>query len=526
VATAGAAARWDRGATAPEHDWGKPAILLSRWTVGWILRRRTTQENGPRRRSLRSAVPDYRSVAARSALGTNDTVVFADSDPATGLLSVHASGGRPKVLTTPDATSGEGDHWFPFMLPNGRGVLFTIAGERLDSAQIAVLDLRTGQSKMLISGGSDAKYVSTGHLVYVAAGTLRSVRFDASALQVLSDPIPVVDHVMAVRGGAGNFAVSNNGTLIYVASGTGTQIWPSRSLVWVDRQGQEEPIPAPPRAYASPRLSPDGTRIAMQIRDGEPAVWIWDLRRKTLQRVSTGAFVERNPLWTPDGRLLVSSNRGGVPNVYRVAADGSGIAERLTSSKWGQYMSSISRDGARLFLTQLSPYADVTVVADAARTVDVVIKKGRTPEVSPSGHWLAYQAVYPPGDVRQTEEIYVRPFPNVEGDRVQVSIDGGTRPAWDRSGREMFYLDRLNRLTAVSIRATNSTLTVGPPKTLLESAYFADAGPAPGRPYDLSSDGRFLMIKENTTPDGRATPASITVVQSWFEELKRVVPAK
>ncbi len=177
-------------------------------------------------------------------------------------------------------------------------------------------------------------------------------------------------------------------------------------------------------------------------------------------------------------------------------------------------------------MTQLSPYADVTVFADAARTVDVVIKKGKSPEVSPSGHWLAYQAVYPPGEVRQTEEIYVRPFPNVEGDRVQVSIDGGTRPAWDPSGREMFYLDRLNRLTAVSIRATNSTLTVGPPKTLLESAYFADAGPAPGRPYDLSSDGRFLMIKENTTPDGRATPASITVVQSWFEELKRLVPAK
>ena len=415
--------------------------------------------------------------------GPNDTVVFADGDPATGLLSVPASGGEPTVLTTPDAAKGEGDHWFPFMLPNGRAVLFTIANERPDSAQIAVLDLRTGQRKTLINGGSDAKYVSSGHLVYVAAGTLRAVRFNPTTLDVLSDPVPVVDHVMAASGGAGNYAVSQNGTLIYVASGTGAQIWPSRSLVWVDRQGKEEPIPAPPRAYASPRLSPDGTRLAMEIRDGEPAVYIWDLRRKHLQRVSTGPFVERNPLWAPDGRLLVSSNRGGVPNVYRVAADGSGTAERLTSSRWGQYISSISRDGARLFLTQLSPYADVTVFADAARTVDVVIKKGKSPEVSPSGHWLAYQAVYPPGEVRQTEEVYVRPFPNVEGDRVQVSIDGGTRPAWDPSGREMFYLDRLNRLTAVSIRATNSTLTVGPPKRLLEFAYFADAGPAPGRPY-------------------------------------------
>ncbi len=287
--------------------------------------------------------------------GPNDTVVFADSDPATGLLSVPASGGQPKVLTTPDAAKGEGDHWFPFMLPNGRGVLFTIASDKPDAARIAVLDLRTGHWKTLIAGGSDAKYVNSGHLLYVAAGTLRAVRFDLATLDVLSDPLPVVDHVMARPGGAGNFAVSTNGTLIYVANDTGTQIWPSRSLVWVDRQGKEEPITTRPRAYASPRLSPDGTRIAMEIRDGEPAVFIWDLRRKTLQRVSAGAFVERNPLWTPDGRLLVSSNRGGVPNVYRVSADGSGTAERLTSSRWGQYTSSISQTGSHVFLTQLSP---------------------------------------------------------------------------------------------------------------------------------------------------------------------------
>jgi eukaryotic-like serine/threonine-protein kinase len=458
--------------------------------------------------------------------GPNDSVVFADSDPATGLLSVPASGGQPNVLTTPDAAKGEGDHWFPFMLPNGRGVLFTIASDKPDAARIAVLDLRTGQRKTLIDGGSDAKYVSSGHLVYVAAGTLRAVRFDLATLDVLSDPVPVVDHVMARPGGAGNFAVSTNGTLIYVASVAGAQIWPSRSLVWVDRQGKEELIPAPPRAYASPRLSPDGTRIAMEIRDGEPTVWIYDLRRKSLQRVSTEGFVERNPLWAPDGRLLVSSNRGGVPNVYRVAADGSGIAERLTSSKLGQYTSSISRDGSRLFLTQLSPYADITVFADAARPLDVVIKQGKTPEVSPSGQWLAYQAVYPPGAPRQVEEIYVRPFPDVEGARVQASIDGGTRPAWNPNGREMFYLDRRNRLTAVRVQARDSKLTVGAPKTLLASAYFADAGPAPGRPYDLSPDGRFLMINETATNDGRATPASITVVQNWLEELKRRVPAK
>src|SRR4030095_908130 len=128
--------------------------------------------------------------------GPNDTVVFGDSDPATGVLSVPASGGQPKVLTTPDAAQGERDHWFPFMLPNGRGVLFTIASDKPDAARIAVLDLRTGHRKTLIEGGSDARYVSSGHLVYVAAGTLRAVRFDPATLAALSVPVPVVYNVM------------------------------------------------------------------------------------------------------------------------------------------------------------------------------------------------------------------------------------------------------------------------------------------------------------------------------------------
>jgi hypothetical protein len=263
----------------------------------------------------------------------------------------------------------------------------------------------------------------------------------------------------------------------------------------------------------------------MEIRDGEPAVWIWDIRRKTLQRLNTDAFVERNPLWTPDGRLIFTSNRGGVPNVYRQPVNGSGTADPLTSGAWGQYPFSISRDASRVFLTQLSPYSDIAMAVDGQRRTALLINEGRSPEISPSGRWLAYQSVYPPGKPRQSEsgEIYVRPFPNVSGERVQVSIDGGSQPAWGPSGREMFYFDRRNRLTTVTVQAAGSTFAVGAPRTVLDSEYFADAGPAPGRPYDLARDGRFLMIKENAR-DLRS--ASIIVVQNWFEELKRLVPAK
>jgi hypothetical protein len=410
------------------------------------------------------------------------------------------------------------------MLPDGQRVLFTVATDRPDVSQVAVLDLETGQRKTLIQGGSDARYVGSGHLVYVAGGTLRAVRLDPVTLEVLGDPVPVVDQVMTPPGGPGNFAVSKSGTLIHVLGGAEAQIWPSRSLVWVDRQGREEPIPAPPRAYASPRLSPDGTRIAVEVRAGEPAIWIWDLRRKTFQRLNADAFAEQNPVWTPDGRLVFASNRGGVPNVYRQASDGSAPAQALTSSTWGQYPFAVSRDASRVFLTQLSPLADIAVLVDGERRTELLIKRGNSPDISPSGQWLAYQS---PFSVSSTEpgqsEIFVRPFPSVDRERVRVSPDGGSRPAWAPSGREMFYLDRRNRLTAVTVQTTGSTFTAGTPRTVLESEYFPDAGPAPGRPYDVSTNGRFLMIKENPMNDVRTPAASIIVVQNWFEELKRLV---
>ena len=151
--------------------------------------------------------------------GPNDTIIFADNDRSTGLLSVAAGGGEPKVLTKPDPSHGELDHAMPFILPGGRAVLFTIlaVGQQSDNAQIAVLDLKSGQKKTLIRGGSDARYVDTGHLVYAAAGTVRAVRFDLERLEVTSDPVPMVEKVaMSGTTWTANFVLSNTGTLVYV----------------------------------------------------------------------------------------------------------------------------------------------------------------------------------------------------------------------------------------------------------------------------------------------------------------------
>ncbi len=210
---------------------------------------------------------------ARGKRGPDDTIIFATGDTATGLLSVPASGGEPKVLTRPDAAKGEADHLFPFVLPGGRGVLFAIStkGQRADDTQIAVLDLKTGQKKILIHGGGQAEYVNTGHIVYAAGGTLRAVRFDPARLEVLGDPVPLLEQVAMTGSGAANFAFSNSGALLYVPGGPAGNAGAQRSLVWVNRQGRENPSKRP-RVHTTRR----GYRpMALASR------WIFSIRRMT-----------------------------------------------------------------------------------------------------------------------------------------------------------------------------------------------------------------------------------------------------
>ncbi len=200
--------------------------------------------------------------------GDDNTVVFATGDLRTGLWRVSADGGEPTVLTTPDAAQRESDHVFPSVLPGGRGVLFTItdAGQS-NNAQVAVLDLRTGQRKTLVQGGSQAEYVDpsagtgeAGYLIYAMAGTLRAVRFDPVRLEVLGDPVTVVERVMIKPNGAANYAVSRQGTLFYVPGGVSVQASP-RSLVWVDRKGRED-ASRPPCAPTISRVYRPTVRVS------------------------------------------------------------------------------------------------------------------------------------------------------------------------------------------------------------------------------------------------------------------------
>ncbi len=459
------------------------------------------------------------------------TLIAATNNGTTGLLRVSTAGGEPAVLTTVDQARGEQGHWFPFVLPGGRAVLFTIAAAQPGNAQIAILDLHTGQRTMLIRGGSDARYVASGHLVYASGSGLSAVRFDLARRAVVGDPVAVVEGVTISTSGAAKVTVTETGTLVYVPGAQASAA--RRTLVWVDRRGRETPIQAPPRDYVGPRLSPDATQIAVEIRDQENDIWIWDLARQALRRLTFDPAIDRDPVWTPDGRRVIfASSRTGAFDLYARAADGTGTDVRLTASTNSQYAMSVTPDGAYVIGNEVRLRTAFDVVrfalngtaagrggfAAAEGLVETPFQD-RNPEVSPDGRFLAYQS-----DESGRAEIYVRPYPQTANGRWEVSSGGGSRPAWARSGRELFYLDAANQLTVVPVETTGATFRAGAAARVLATAY---AGPFAWRPYDVSPDGqRFLMLKNEVSKSESAAPPGIVVVQNWLEELKRLVPEK
>jgi serine/threonine-protein kinase len=464
--------------------------------------------------------------------GPDDTIIFASSLPggAISLLRVPAAGGEPTVLSKPDQEHGEVAHTYPSWLPGGHAILFTIrhdAPSQPANSDIAVLDLRTGQHKIVVRGGSQAQYVDSGHLVYAATGTLSVIRFDLARLEAVGDPIALTEAIATGARGEASFAISPNGTLVYVPGDANGPQGGRLSLVWVDRQGREEPIDAPPRAYMYPRISPDGARVALDVRDQENDIWIWDLKQKTFDRLTVNPGADRAPVWTPDGkRILFSSQRAGVTgggNIFWQSADATGTAERLTMSTNTQYPTSISPDGTRVVLREDDPKTgrDVRVlVLDGAWKTESLIQTAFNEEnadISPDGNWIAYQS-----NESGLSQIYVRPFPKVDAARWPISPAGGSRPLWARNGRELFYLDGADMLTAVPIH-TVPTFRAGTPVRLFSTRY---AVPQNLRTYDASADGqRFLMIKERSSDQtGSGTNTGMIVVANWSEELKARLP--
>ena len=457
---------------------------------------------------------------AGASWGEDGTIVFAPGSSG-GLRRVAASGGEPEELTK--LASGETQHAWPEMLPGGRAVLFTILGAGIENAQIAVLDLETGQQKVLLPGGSYPRYSSTGHIVYGIGGTLRAVPFDLGRLEVTGTAVPVLEQVVTKDSGAADFALALDGALVYL-SGTGPAAV-RRTLVWVDRMRREEPVPAPERSYFYPRISPDGTRVALAISDQELDIWTWDFARRTLTRLTFDPGQDSYPVWMPDGRRLIfSSARSGVSNLFWQAADGTGAVERLTEGPNLQLPHAITPDGTRIVFRETATTTGVDIMLmplqpqRSAQPLVQTMFQERNAEIASDGRWIAYESTE-----SGRSEIYVRPFPDVDGGRWQVSTGGGRTPLWSRNGQELFYLSLEGVVMGVRVE-TGPSWRSGTPEPILEGQYYYSVA-GNGRTFDIAPDGRrFLMIKEGGADAATAPQNRIVFVQHWVEELKRLVP--
>ena len=454
----------------------------------------------------------------------DDMIFFGNTTPS-GLWRVSSNGGEPEEVTAVDGGQDQVNHAWPHVLPGGRAVLFTIlSGDSVETAQIALFDLETDEQRVLVSGGSAPRYVPTGHIVYGLGGTLRAVGFDMERLEVTNpNPVPVLDGVVTKPGGAANFDLSRDGSLVYV-SGTGGS-GATSSLVWVSRDGREQALDAEFGNYTQVRVSPDGTRLAVDLDDD---VWTYDTVRGTLNRVTTDPARDQSPVWTLDGtRLVFQTNRGGFPELFWTPADGTGRPERILSR--GESVALVPEswtpDGTTFLFSEVgaggtSFTTDVGVVSlEGDPAGDLLIEdefQTGQATVSPDGQWIAYDS-----DLSGLKEIYIQRFPDL-GNRLRISTDGGRLPRWSADGTELFYQSLDGRqLLAVPI-VTEPTFTAGTPEVLLEGEYLVPIAGA--RPYDVAPDGdRFILIKPGGTSE-TAEPSQVILVKNWFEELKRLAP--
>lgn len=448
-----------------------------------------------------------------SAWGEDGTIVFASY--ATGLWRVNAAGGDPKVLTRIDAESGETQHRWPQFLPGNR-LLMTIGTTR--GSKVVVVDLRDGK-RIPVTDVTDvavAQYLPTGHLLFAQGSALQVVPFDIADGSVGGAPVTIVERVTAVTAQAVSyFAVSDSGNLAYVPGNedAGTR------LVWVDAEGEVTPIESRSESHLMPRISPDGTSVAITVGSalGLRVIETFDLNRGSRRRLT---FESSNalPVWTPDGRRIAfASSRDGGWNLYWRAADGSGEATRLLARENELWPHSFSPDGKVLAYWEIG--------AETARDIWILPLEGdptpipflltpyneRAPVFSPDGRWISYVS-----DESGRDEVYIRPYPG-PGAQTTISTGGGVEPIWAPDGRRLFYRSA-NSMMVVSVE-TGDGISVSKPTVLFEDRY--DRGVAGNLGYDLAPEGdKFLMIQRL----GGRTTASFRVVLNWFDDVRRLSP--
>jgi serine/threonine-protein kinase len=430
----------------------------------------------------------------------------------TGIARVPEDGGTIEVLTQSDTASAVFAQSWLDALPGARGIIYTDLRFPLPNSDIAVLDLETRESRVLFRG-TYARYAESGHLVYTRAdGALMAVPFDAGRLEIVGSPVALVEGVPIKTFGSAEFALSQSGTLIY-GIGIGRS-----GVALVDRAGTERLIPGIEQSLLYPRVSPDGTRLALegQGTTGND-IWTYNLRDSTLSRLTFEGF-NIYPEWLPDGRTISfsRSESSGSPdrNIFIKPADGSGQAEVVAQLPQSQVEGLWSPDGEWLILRQgdrgRGQNANLTALRLGTSEEPIEILSTpfmeRSPALSPDGRWLAYAS----GESGR-DEVYVRPFPG-PGGRWQISTSGGGEPRWAHSGRELFYRSG-NDLISVEVR-TEPSFEVGTRKRLFSAGgYLLNPNHAG---YDVFPDDQTFVFVHSVGEAQRTV-----MVLNWFGELRR-----
>jgi len=441
--------------------------------------------------------------------GPNDMIFFGDQEGGT-LTRVSSTGGTPQPIPIGGAQAPDAE-----VLPDGKWLLYsTSQGSNPDYHEIRAVSLETGQSSVVLQGGSNPRYLPSGHLLFTRTGGLMAARFDLDSRKITGPAVAVIEGIRSEIYGNSQFSVSDNGTLIYLPGSSG---WIGKP-VWVDREGKITQIPLPAQCYGGFKLSPDGKRLAIQVASASDDIWIYEFERGTFLRLTLNGN-NIGPVWSPDGkRVVFGSFRDGSFGLFVKAADGSGAEERLTtaSPEAFQAAESWSADGKALLFGEwnATDQGDIWILPlEGERKPQPFL---RTPfseffsSFSPDGRWIVYTS-----DESGRYEVYVRPYPG-PGGKWQVSTEGGEEPVWSANGQELFY--RNGEKWMVASVQTKSEFHAQTPRLLFEN-YFINV---PGLSHYPSPDGqRQVMIQ----PIGQdANPNQINVVLNWFEELKQRVP--
>jgi len=461
---------------------------------------------------------------AGAAWTDHDTIYFVAANPG-GIVSVPAGGGQLKEIARVDFAKGERLHKYPCALHGGKALLFTVAtteSESFDDAAIAVFSPGTGERRILVEGGTHPCYSPSGHLVYGRNGNLLAVPFDADRLRVTGQPFTVLEGVLMSRNtGVVNFDISASADLVYVP---GKADGGARTLFWVDRDGKSEKLPLPPRSYLHPRISPDASKLAIEIEGSNHDIYLYGFANGVLTKMTTDG-VSHWPVWSPDGKNIGyrSGPMGGF-KLFEVPADRSRDPQQVPAEGRAQSAESYSPDGQAIAYTAAAPGVAPKVMVvplqgdRTPRPLDNSKYAQGSPKFSPDGRWLAYCS-----PESGKPQVYVQAFPG-PGAKVQVSSDGGTDPVWKRNGGELYYRNG-DSMMAVPV-STGPTFSAGRPQELWKGHYSPGMGSSCGGPgptssnYDVTADGkRFLMVKDDD--QDYATSKQIVVVLGWADELRR-----